>query len=81
MHSKRMKRNKSSLKTNCPNESILQVDLNEIKKISRNEVDLNKVADKKPYDRRVILYRCDDNVEKYITFVIDRSFDCFSVAI
>lgn len=39
MHSKRMKRNKSSLKMNCPNESILQVDLNEIKKISRNEVD------------------------------------------
>lgn len=39
MHSKRMKRNKSSLEMNCLNESISQVDLNEIKKISRNEVE------------------------------------------
>lgn len=76
-----MKRNKSSLKMNCLNESILQVDLNEIKKISRNEVEGIKPLIKKPYDCRVILYRCDNNVEKYITFVIDRSFDCFSVAI
>lgn len=39
MHSKGMKRNKSSLKMNCLNESILQVDLNEIKTISRKEVE------------------------------------------